>query len=635
MSDEAEQALVSLLLAIREGPTEFASEHARKREHKRFVKKLVTCHERRALAKKLNVVVDDNSESDNKKGAQAKIVEQKNQSSNDEPATHKKVRIELCEAIFKESKSSNKKGGKSSSKDNTTKSGDFKVGAKKIMVFSQSASVEDVLKEAKSKLRMKKKPTRCFVVSKKISMDLVNLRGIEDGDKVYVTSQEENEAQDKKCKGKVTEEEDGDDDENDENDNDIIVDPLDAVKEAYVRRKRRWNSTATAARAVIEHPKFQNFFHQLPPLSPERAQLPAASCREKILEELDNNRVLVVCGATGCGKSTQIPQFLHEGMVAAGQMDHSILVTQPRRVAATSLAKRVATEMNSPPPGRKGSLAGYSVRLDRAVSDSAKIVFCTVGILLRMLVCPKESKDEFENASSDSDNTPNTVPLSSITHVVIDEVHERDVNTDFVLTLLRQVLVVNENIRVILMSATAAADLFVRYFEEIGMKPNVLEIPGRTFPVDIHWITECERFASSTVQGWKPKIEASRQDTNNKHLSPRASDRIDNFFIRDLIRAIVKQQQSDGTLPAVGSQCLRSDGAILVFLPGKAEIEALAKVLYEDQLVGDRGLCNILKLHSTVAKGEQEAVFVPARGATVKIILATNLAETSLTVPDV
>ena len=161
-------------------------------------------------------------------------------------------------------------------------------------------------------------------------------------------------------------------------------------------------------------------------------------------------------------------------MTAAGQRDAaSIVVTQPRRVAATALAHRVSTEMLCPEPGKKGSKVGYVVRLDRAVSESTKIVYCTVGILLRMLVCPQEDGDDIV------EQEPNKPPLSNVSHVVVDEgeptflhirvplccsnsivrpskVHERDVNTDFVLILLRRVLAVNKSVRIILMSATAS-----------------------------------------------------------------------------------------------------------------------------------------------------------------------------------
>jgi HrpA-like RNA helicase len=304
-------------------------------------------------------------------------------------------------------------------------------------------------------------------------------------------------------------------------------------------------------------------------------------------------------------------------MTAAGLREStSILVTQPRRVAATALAHRVATEMQSPEPGQKGSEVGYVVRLDRAVSDDSKIVYCTVGILVRMLVCPQEENDI---DSSDA------VPLANITHVVVDEVHERDVNTDFVLTLLRQVLNVNKQIRVVLMSATASTQLFAEYFEKVGMESTVVNIPGRSFPVDIKWITECERFTGRYVKGWSPNID--HEECQNTNLSPRAPVTIDFDFTKSLVVAIVRKQQADGRLDTTCKEGSRQDGAILVFLPGKSEIEALAKLLYSDPLVGDRRLCNILKLHAAIPSGGQRAVFVPAREGTVKIVLSTNIGK--------
>ena len=621
LSDEAQDALTGLLLSLREPDVIIKTDHDRKKEYRKFVKKLVARHERRSLARKVN---QDDVVALESTASQLKIIEGK--ADPEAGAGSKKVRIELVEATFSATKKANhKKEGKDK------KGNDFKEGNKKIMVFGRQDTVDTVMNEAKSKLRMKKKPIRCFVVEKKLTMVLKgNLSGIKDGSKIYVTSQEEPPDKAKKVDSALaapSSTETGDDQE---------TDPLHAVKQVYSREKRlrRYNKQSTGTGG--EHPCFGDCLDKLPELPSERAKLPAATSRAKFLAALDNERVLIICGATGSGKSTQIPPYILEGMAAAGQYEKAhILVTQPRRVAATSLARRVAQEMNSPPPGSRGSKVGYSVRLDRAVSDTAKIVYCTVGILLRMLVCPSETSDDFlENAVVDS-------PLSNVTHVVIDEVHERDVNTDFVLTLMRRVMMVNKHIRLILMSATASADLFVRYFDEIGMKPPIIEIPGRTFPVDVHWISECEQVAASSVYGWPPKSDdahgtlESSPPYSNKLLAPRATDKIDNTFICKLINAIIQKQQAAGMLKVADSQSPRKDGAILVFLPGKAEIEALSKTLYQDQTVGDRNFCKIIKLHSNVSKEEQQSVFVPACAGMMKVVLATNIAETSLTIPDV
>jgi len=629
LSEETQEALAGLLLSIREPHINITSDHQRKHELKKFVKRLVARYERRSLAAQVNR--DDGVASLESTASQLKIVEgQADNTKNDHP--NQKVRIELIEAIFAPPKeTSSKRSPSEKVKDN--KMNDFKEGTKKIMALPRSTKVEDLMKEAKSKLRMKKNPTRCFIREKKATMVLVvNLSGIKDGTKVYVTSQEDPSEKDEPRKDDVKEKQDSNRDNADDE-----RDPLEGVKQAYSRRKRPRNAKQSLMTGG-EHPCFGSYLDKLPELSSERAKLPAASCRNEFLTAVGDQRVLIVCGATGSGKSTQIPPYILEGMMAAGQEHRAhILVTQPRRVAATSLARRVAQEMNSPPPGAKGSQVGYSVRLDRAVSDTAKIVYCTIGILLRMLVCPTETNDDFlDDASPDTDSKASQrVPLSSVTHVVIDEVHERDVNTDFVLTLLRRVLLDNKNIRVVLMSATASAGLFVRYFDEVGMKPSVIEIPGRMFPVDIHWISKCEQFAASTVFGWSPNIVDNSIANQNKTLSPRASDKIDNNFVCKLIRAIIQKQQTDGDLKAKNNESVRSNGAILVFLPGKTEIEALARALYPDELVGDRNICNILKLHSNVTKQEQQSVFIPAPVGKVKVVLATNIAETSITIPDV
>ena len=126
--------------------------------------------------------------------------------------------------------------------------------------------------------------------------------------------------------------------------------------------------------------------------------------------------------------------------------------------------------------------------------------------------------------------------LTDRIHLLFCTVHERDINTDFTLTLLRRAVTINPQLRVILMSATASAQLFTRYFEAVGIQPDLINIPGRSYPVDIHWIADCERMATSRVNGWSPKVEDSKSDNNGKSnnhsskhlLSPRAKDKIDN-----------------------------------------------------------------------------------------------------------
>jgi ATP-dependent RNA helicase DHX57 len=173
-----------------------------------------------------------------------------------------------------------------------------------------------------------------------------------------------------------------------------------------------------------------------------REALPAHTRRDAFLEALGGHRVTVVSGATGCGKSTQLPQYILEQAVERGQGGAcSILVTQPRRISAVGVAARVAAERGE----ALGGVVGYSVRLDARASRRTRLLFCTTGVLLRRLL-----------------GDPG---LAGTTHVVVDEVHERSADSDLLLLLLRDLLGSSAGLRVVLMSATAEAGLFQRYFD--------------------------------------------------------------------------------------------------------------------------------------------------------------------------
>lgn len=676
------------------------SEHDLKKERKRFLKKLVERHERVALSKRLNAAsaaavaapqdassaeVADTSEQIQSLALDVDAKAPQAGNSTVDTELSEKVRIVLVEAIYssdkgkasskdkkdkkKDSKSKDDKKKKSSKKDKAA-SHPWKEGStRKTMVLKRSDPVKELLKQAKSKLNMKKKAVRCFYVDNKSKLEIdleTNLAGLEDGSVVYATSHVAEANVDKK---KKKDDDECEDDVADREDEVIDVpDPLEPVKRAYAERKMRRSMRRSqrgkksgskdgqgARGSLVEHPTFADHLDKLEELPKGRAELPAASYRSKILSALDSSRVVVICGATGCGKSTQIPQTILEGMMAAGRGgDTHIIVTQPRRVAAMSLAERVASERHSPAPGSDGSVVGYNVRLARRVSDDSKIVYCTVGILLRMLVNPSEVDEsevcpsDGQNDRADSEIAVTGTPLSHVSHLVIDEVHERDLNTDFALTLLRNVLARNKHIRIILMSATANPDLFVQYFRSaaLAVDPIVLSIPGRTFPVTNKWLGDCEEFAGARLQGWSSTVDDGAQgprrgvesrggtDETAVELSPRATSRIDNTFICKLIGAIVRKQKETGELNQSDSSGKRDNGAILVFLPGKGEIDALARVLADDSILGDGKLCNILKLHSTVPPAQQRFVFQRAKAGTVKVVLSTNVAETSVTIPD-
>lgn len=194
-----------------------------------------------------------------------------------------------------------------------------------------------------------------------------------------------------------------------------------------------------------------------------RRDLPAWNMISPVLDIISNHQVIVISGETGCGKSTQVPQFiLDDWMLQSSQVDRNkishveIICTQPRKISAIGVAKRVADERNE----AVGNVVGYQIRLENKISSSTRLTFCTTGILLRRL-------------QSDPD-------LKSITHVIVDEVHERSVESDFLLLLLKKVMDNRPDFKVILMSATLNPQSFSKYFSGAP----VIEIPGRTFPVE-------------------------------------------------------------------------------------------------------------------------------------------------------
>ena len=171
-----------------------------------------------------------------------------------------------------------------------------------------------------------------------------------------------------------------------------------------------------------------------------KKELPIEKYKNDILNKIENNQVIIIAGETGCGKTTQVPQFIYEGCVSKNE-NVNILITQPRRIAAISISKRLSEEMNS----RTGDLVGYHVGMNPVFKPNiTKILIVTTGIFLQRLI-HERNLDEF-------------------THIILDEVHERDIDIDFCLILVKYLLKANKRIKLILMSATIATVLFANYF---------------------------------------------------------------------------------------------------------------------------------------------------------------------------
>jgi len=322
------------------------------------------------------------------------------------------------------------------------------------------------------------------------------------------------------------------------------------------------------------------------------------------------------------GKSTQVPSFLLEHHLMLGK-PCKIYCTEPRRISAISLARRVSEELGEGKGdlGTPRSLVGYSIRLEASTSRETRLVYATTGIVMRML-----------EGSND---------LQEITHLVLDEVHERSIDSDFLLIVLKKLLKRRKDLKVVLMSATVDAEKFSSY---LGGAP-VLTVPGRTFPVQVAYLEDAveltgynpdQRNQEKVMElDDEPEVEADnslkpellKELKNYSQRTRNALAQMDEYRIDfDLIVQLIARIASDPTY-------IPYSKAILVFLPGIAEIRTL-----NDMLMGDRNFAEswlIYPLHSTIATEDQEAAFLVPPPGMRKIVLATNIAETGITIPDV
>ncbi|KAL4155820.1 hypothetical protein PRNP1_007921 [Phytophthora ramorum] len=351
-----------------------------------------------------------------------------------------------------------------------------------------------------------------------------------------------------------------------------------------------------------------------------RAKLPAGKEEAQVIQCVQNNQVVLICGATGCGKTTQIPQFILDEYINRGAGGEcNIICTQPRRIAAIGVATRVAQERCE----EIADVVGYQIRMDAKKSSNTRLLFCTTGVLLRRLLNDRQ--------------------LSGVSHVIVDEVHERNVDTDFLLSILRDLLPQRPELRVILMSATMNSELFVQYFSSITRTPcPVLDIPGFTYPVECNFLEEVldqthydvPKYLLKDKKYKKKGSDGEGEEEKQKSLSQMTSEEIaarvdDSKIDYDLIVHLVRFLVFEKAEKAGGAH-----GAILVFLPGTAEIKRLVEMLMH----GHGGLSAklwALPLHGSLSGADQAMVFKSAPAGKTKVIVSTNIAETSITINDI
>ncbi|KNC52644.1 uncharacterized protein AMSG_12174 [Thecamonas trahens ATCC 50062] len=354
-----------------------------------------------------------------------------------------------------------------------------------------------------------------------------------------------------------------------------------------------------------------------------RKQLPAYKAKDEVVSAINSSSVVVISGATGCGKTTQIPQLVLDDAIQSGRGAATrIICTQPRRLAAIGVADRVAKERDS----KLGTEVGYHIRLETKFSKETRLLFCTTGILLRYL-----------------QGDPR---LDSVSHIMVDEVHERSVQSDFLLIILRKLLVARPDLKIVLMSATLNAELFSDYF---GGVP-VLSIPGRTFPVDIVYLDTVVDATGYVIKKKDRRKGSSKARPALKGTS--AAEAADAAAASDSASASARNGSSTAAKIAnynddeINYELLErlvvhidesyGEGAILIFMPGMAEISKLVRGITERlrRASGSRRH-SIHALHSSLPSAAQSAIFDRPPSGVRKIVVSTNIAETSLTIDDV
>ncbi|XP_011868007.1 PREDICTED: ATP-dependent RNA helicase DHX36 [Vollenhovia emeryi] len=357
-----------------------------------------------------------------------------------------------------------------------------------------------------------------------------------------------------------------------------------------------------------------------------RLKLPAYEKKSEILQLVDDNQVVVISGETGCGKTTQVAQFILDDELESGNGSVTrIVCTQPRRISAISVAERVAMERAE----NLGNSVGYQIRLEKSLSrEQGSILFCTTGILLQIM--------------------KHDPALKNFSHVILDEIHERSTESDFVITLLKQIIPKRPDLKVLLMSATLNAESFSKYYNNCPM----IHIPGFTYPVEEFYLEDVLSLVQYKFPEPPPqptdyrkhlkryKAQQNKKDEFLDMLQPyirqlTAEKKYETQVINQLRNPISEDLSLDLIEKLVRYICnTKGPGAILIFLPGMMDISNLNKMMLNSQCYpGHRYI--IYPLHSRMPTVDQKLIFKQPPEGVRKIIIATSIAETSITIEDV
>lgn len=358
-----------------------------------------------------------------------------------------------------------------------------------------------------------------------------------------------------------------------------------------------------------------------------RKSLPSYKEKEALLEAISGNQVVVISGETGCGKTTQLPQYILESEIdAACGATCSIICTQPRRISAMSVAERVAAERGE----KMGESVGYKVRLEGIKGRDTRLLFCTTGILLRRLLVDRS--------------------LKGVTHVIVDEIHERGMNEDFLLIVLKDLLPRRPELKLILMSATLNAELFSSYFAGAPM----MHIPGFTYPVRTHFLENVLEITGHRLtpynqiddygqeKSWKMQKQSLRK--RKSQIATSVEESLEAADFKDY-SSRTRESLACWNPDSIGFNLIEGvlvhickkerPGAVLVFMTGWDDINSLKEQLQSHPILGDPIKVLILPCHGSMASSEQRLIFDKPQNGARKIVLATNMAETSITINDV
>lgn len=365
-----------------------------------------------------------------------------------------------------------------------------------------------------------------------------------------------------------------------------------------------------------ESENYQNF-------QAKRENLPSYKMKEEILKIINENQVILISGETGCGKTTQVAQFiLDEAILSKNGSKCQIVCTQPRRISAITIAERVAAERDE----KLMNSVGYQIRLEnRPPRSQGSILFCTAGVLVKRM----EANPSLDN----------------ISHLILDEVHERDIICDLTIAILKKILKLRKDLKLILMSATLRSEIFSKYFDYCP----IVHIQGFTYPVQVNFLEDVLQEINffnfreeRQVPIWKQKRQNAKTgfkpDVFRSFIEPYARS-ITGQYSDKVIRAITNPDSEKISIDLIEElifniSMTKPPGAILVFLPGYGLISKLNTKIRESRRYSNNNFI-VYPLHSMLPTSVQKSVFDRPPEHVRKIIIASNIAETSITIDDV